>query len=158
MNIRQRVGATLVTVVALLNGCAHRSTAGGTATGAAPAVTRNEIVPLVDHHQHLISAGTMEMITSPPGSRVRGISFDLTDVAATARQAGVDADAVMTRMVDLMRKIGLDRMHYGSDPAVFGRPAPREAWALFREVMPLTDEEVAIIANNVAPYMELPRR
>jgi hypothetical protein len=59
----------------------------------------------------------------------------------------------MQRMVELMRKIGVERMVYGSDPAAFGRPAPREGWAEFRRVMPLSDEEVRLIANNVAPYL-----
>ena len=78
--------------------------------------------------------------------------FDLTDVARTARESGTRADAVMQRMVELMRKIGMDRMVYGSDPAVFGRLAPREGWAEFRSVMPLTDAELETIASNVAPY------
>ena len=86
-----------------------------------------------------------------PGTR--NLFFDVTDVANTAEESGADADAVMGRMVELMRRIGMERMLYGSDPAVFGRLEPREAWALFREVMPLTDEEIATIAGNVAPYV-----
>jgi predicted TIM-barrel fold metal-dependent hydrolase len=84
----------------------------------------------------------------------RRLLFDLTDVARTARDVpSGSAAAVMQRMVELMRKIGVERMVYGSDPAAFGRPAPREGWAEFRRVMPLSDEEVRLIANNVAPYL-----
>ena len=59
----------------------------------------------------------------------------------------------MARVVESMRRIGMDRMLYGSDPAVFGRLAPREGWAEFKRVMPLTDAEIARIAGNVAPYL-----
>lgn len=34
-----------------------------------------------------------------------------------------------------------------------GHPAPREAWAMFRTRIPLTDEELRTIASNVAPYL-----
>jgi predicted TIM-barrel fold metal-dependent hydrolase len=83
----------------------------------------------------------------------RRLIFDLTDVALTPRAIPNGSAAVMQRMVDLMRRIGIGRMVYGSDPAVFGRPAPREGWAEFRKVMPLSEEEVRLIANNVAPYL-----
>jgi uncharacterized protein len=79
--------------------------------------------------------------------------FDVTDIAATARQVGPDSEAVMHRIVALMRQMGLERMLYGSDPAVYGRAAPREGWAEFKRVMPLTDAEVARIAGNMAPYL-----
>lgn len=48
---------------------------------------------------------------------------------------------------ELMRKIGIDRILYGSDAA-----EPRLAWALFR-MIPLSDEEFRAIASNVAPYL-----
>jgi predicted TIM-barrel fold metal-dependent hydrolase len=83
----------------------------------------------------------------------RRLLFDVTDIALTARGAGAQSQATMETITALMRRIGLDRMLYGSDPAVFGRAAPREGWAEFRAVMPLTDEELAIIAQNVAPYL-----
>jgi predicted TIM-barrel fold metal-dependent hydrolase len=83
----------------------------------------------------------------------RKLLFDLTDIARTVRETGSEATAVRQRMVSLMRTIGIDRMLYGSDPAVFGRLAPREGWAEFRRVMPLTDAEIELIANNVAPYV-----
>lgn len=88
-----------------------------------------------------------------PGTR--NLLFDVTDIALTARAVpAAEADAVMRSIVAQMRRIGMDRMLYGSDPAVFGRLAPREGWAEFKRVMPLTDEEIARIASNVAPYLE----
>jgi uncharacterized protein len=88
-----------------------------------------------------------------PGTR--NLWFDLTDIARTPawEEANADIDAIMQGIVAYMRTIGLDRMLYGSDPAVYGRLAPREGWAEFRRVMPLTDDEIADIADNVAPYM-----
>lgn len=83
----------------------------------------------------------------------RNLLFDVTDIARIAPQGGAAAGSGMARIVELMRRIGMDRMLYGSDPAVFGRLAPREGWAEFKRVMPLTDEEVARIAANVAPYL-----
>lgn len=84
----------------------------------------------------------------------RNLIFDVTDIALTAAQAGERANAVMRSIAGHMRRIGMERMLYGSDPAVFGRLAPREGWELFRRVMPLTEAEFATIATNVAPYVE----
>ncbi|HYO75026.1 MAG TPA: amidohydrolase family protein [Thermoanaerobaculia bacterium] len=82
----------------------------------------------------------------------RNLLFDVTDVIRTSPKGGADA-SVIEGMVALMRRIGMERMLYGSDPAVMGRLAPREGWAEFKRVMPLTDEEIARIAANVAPYL-----
>lgn len=82
----------------------------------------------------------------------RNLLFDVTDVARVAPR-GAAAESAMARIVELMRRIGMGRLLYGSDPAVFGRLAPREGWAEFKRAVPLTDEEVARIASNVAPYL-----
>jgi predicted TIM-barrel fold metal-dependent hydrolase len=85
----------------------------------------------------------------------RNLLFDVTDIALTSRGMSPEqADSVMQSIVAQMRRIGMGRMLYGSDPAVFGRFAPREGWAEFRRVMPLTDEEISRIASNIAPYLE----
>ena len=52
-----------------------------------------------------------------------------------------------------MRQIGLDRILFGADTPMPGRPTPLQAWATFRRRMPLTDEELSQIARNVAPYL-----
>jgi uncharacterized protein len=54
--------------------------------------------------------------------------------------------------VAAMRRIGLERILYGSDGAAGGNPAPREAWAAFHQ-LPLTEAEFRTIAENVAPYL-----
>jgi predicted TIM-barrel fold metal-dependent hydrolase len=51
-----------------------------------------------------------------------------------------------------MRKIGLERILFGSDAAIGGNLPPRQAWATFRQ-LPLSEDEFRVIAGNVAPYM-----
>ena len=48
-----------------------------------------------------------------------------------------------------MRRLGMERILYGSDGAAGGNLPPREAWAAFRQ-LPLTSEEFRAIARNVA--------
>ena len=50
-------------------------------------------------------------------------------------------------VVARMREIGFDRLLYASDAP------PAEAWAAFRQQMPLTEEEFRRLATNVAPYL-----
>ena len=52
-----------------------------------------------------------------------------------------------------IRKIGLERILYGSDMAISGNLPARDSWALFRAKLPLTEPEFRTIAGNVAPYM-----
>jgi predicted TIM-barrel fold metal-dependent hydrolase len=49
------------------------------------------------------------------------------------------------------RQIGMDRILYGSD----GPPnlVAREGWLTFRRLLPLSDQEIMDVADNVAPYM-----
>jgi predicted TIM-barrel fold metal-dependent hydrolase len=51
-----------------------------------------------------------------------------------------------------MRKIGLDRILFGSDAATGGNLPPWQAWVAFRQ-LPLSEAEFRVIAGNVAPYM-----
>jgi hypothetical protein len=44
---------------------------------------------------------------------------------------------------------------FGADLSIGGNPAPREAWEIFREKVPLTSAELRTIAANVPPYMKL---
>jgi predicted TIM-barrel fold metal-dependent hydrolase len=48
-----------------------------------------------------------------------------------------------------IRALGVGRILYGSDGAAGGNLAPREAWAMFRQ-LPLTEAEFMTIAANVA--------
>lgn len=79
--------------------------------------------------------------------RTRGLWFD---VASSANAEITPADAA--RLVARIRRVGVDRILYGSDAAYGPNPPPREAWAAFRR-LPLTESELARIAANVAPYL-----
>jgi hypothetical protein len=52
-----------------------------------------------------------------------------------------------------MRQIGLDRMLYASDGPQFGGLPPKQVWEHFRSNMPLSDDELSLIASNVAPFL-----
>jgi len=73
------------------------------------------------------------------------------DVAELALVIGRDQRSLQ-RSVAQMRRIGLDRILYGSDGPTLGNVQPREAWEAFLKRVPLTREEFAVIAGNVAPY------
>jgi len=55
-------------------------------------------------------------------------------------------------MVERIRKVGVDKVLFGSDAATPTNMKPREAWAAFR-ALPLSPDEIARIAANVAPYL-----
>lgn len=76
----------------------------------------------------------------------RKLIFDVSDAAY------VRPDDV-ANVVAHMRRIGMDRLYYGSDGAFDGHPDPQASWAKFRTGLPLTDAEYARIAANVAPYL-----
>lgn len=79
----------------------------------------------------------------------KNLYFDVSDAALVAGGSKEMLQTIATRI----RQIGPQRILYGSDAAMVAHPAPREAWAAFRTDLPLSDEEIAIIANNVAPYL-----
>ena len=73
------------------------------------------------------------------------------EVAQTSMVAGRKERYEM--LASRMRQIGLDRIYYGSDGPQFGGAPPRVVWKHFRKHMPLTDDELLTIANNVAPFV-----
>jgi predicted TIM-barrel fold metal-dependent hydrolase len=75
------------------------------------------------------------------------LSFDVSGIGLSE----IDS-ARKALIVARIRRIGLDRILFGSDAAVPGN-SPREAWDRFR-TLPLRDDELAQIAGNVAPYMK----
>jgi uncharacterized protein len=79
----------------------------------------------------------------------RNLYFDVAEVAFVA--GGSPAD--METAARCIKQIGVDRILYGSDAALNGRLQPREAWALFRARVPLSDQEFRSIASNIAPYL-----
>lgn len=80
----------------------------------------------------------------------RNLYFDVASLANPKNSPVANAD-----LVRMIRQVGVARVLYGSDSAVGGNLAPREAWAAFK-ALPLTPAEVAAIAGNVAPYLAAP--
>jgi hypothetical protein len=76
----------------------------------------------------------------------RRLWFDVAGVVDTAISRA--HAALVARRI---RQVGLERVLYGSDGAVGENLRPREGWATFRG-LPLTDDEVERIADNIAPY------
>ena len=79
--------------------------------------------------------------------RTRQLWFDVASVA----DANI-APANAAKLVRRIRQAGVERVLYGSDSAVLDNLRPKESWAAFRR-LPLTEEEFARIAANVAPYL-----
>jgi uncharacterized protein len=77
----------------------------------------------------------------------RRLWFDVTTVVDT----GITRETAAL-VVRRIRQVGVKRILYGSDAALGDNLRPREAWAAFRR-LPLTGEEFATIATNVAPYL-----
>jgi hypothetical protein len=68
-----------------------------------------------------------------------------------AARAGVSPEDAQ-RWATSIRKLGIDRILFGSD-ATGATPTPGDAWAALRKLLPLTDEELLAIGNNLPPYM-----
>jgi predicted TIM-barrel fold metal-dependent hydrolase len=79
-------------------------------------------------------------------SRTSRLWFDVATVVD--RHISPATAAVVVRRI---RQVGVERVLYGSDAALGSNLRPREGWATFRR-LPLTPEELAQIASNVAPY------
>jgi predicted TIM-barrel fold metal-dependent hydrolase len=72
------------------------------------------------------------------------------DVTSVADKAITPANAA--RIVKRIRQVGVEKVLYGTDAATGDNLRPAESWTAFR-ALPLTDDEFAKIAGNVAPYM-----
>lgn len=106
-------------------------------------------------------AGTGPGYNDPPADSVMAVLADAVqrrdprtknlwfDVATSVDSATTPAQAAL--VVKRIRQVGVRRILYGSDAAIAGIPKPRQWWAAFRRI-PLTEEEFAQIARNVAPY------
>jgi predicted TIM-barrel fold metal-dependent hydrolase len=58
----------------------------------------------------------------------------------------------LERIAARIRQIGVKRILYGSDAASGPLAYPKAGWAAFQR-LPLTNAELGVIANNIAPYM-----
>ncbi|HEX8514256.1 MAG TPA: amidohydrolase family protein [Allosphingosinicella sp.] len=76
--------------------------------------------------------------------RTRNLYFDAATSVSPQLYKG-NVEDLATRF----RQVGMDRIFYGSDMSL----APREGWRSFQSLLPLSDEEIMDIADNVAPYM-----
>lgn len=77
----------------------------------------------------------------------KNLYFEVAQASAIARG---DEHHMLARRI---RQIGLDRIYYGSDGTAFGGAPPRVMWRHFRKHMPFTEDELKIIASNVAPFV-----
>ena len=81
-------------------------------------------------------------------ARTKNLYFDLTTVVEEAT-----SQEKLQQLTRRLRQIGMDRILFGADTPVKNRPEPLSSWATFRRRMPLTDDELRDIADNVAPYI-----
>jgi predicted TIM-barrel fold metal-dependent hydrolase len=79
--------------------------------------------------------------------RVQNLWFDVA-TAVTPQISAKNAALVASRI----RQLGVQRILYGSDTPDKDHLPPREGWATFQKMLPLTEEELRTIANNVPPY------
>lgn len=79
--------------------------------------------------------------------RTRNLYFDQTAVATS--ESTPDEGARAARMI---RRVGVQRVFFGSDMPVGGNPPPAESWAIFKAKVPLTAAELRTIALNEPPY------
>jgi predicted TIM-barrel fold metal-dependent hydrolase len=79
-------------------------------------------------------------------SRTRKLWFDVASNAHPTNSAEVSE-----LLVELIRRIGVKRILFGSDAAVGNNLRPRESWEAFRQLK-LSQKEIKTIAGNVAPY------
>jgi predicted TIM-barrel fold metal-dependent hydrolase len=79
--------------------------------------------------------------------RTKNLYFDVATVADLQKRDQLEL------LAKRIRQIGPARILYGSDAAFGGRNTPDREWGTFRGMVPLTDAELAVIRENVAPYL-----
>jgi predicted TIM-barrel fold metal-dependent hydrolase len=82
----------------------------------------------------------------------RNVYFDMAEAPLIADQSGESKTAILKSVADAIRRIGLERIVFGSDVSGPGHLEPSAAWTQFTRDVPLTDKEFEIVAANVAPY------
>jgi predicted TIM-barrel fold metal-dependent hydrolase len=105
-------------------------------------------------------AGTGPGYDDPPADSAMAVLADAVRGNRYARRLWFDVAGVVDAGISPMhaalvarriRQVGIERVLYGSDGAVGENLRPRQSWAAFRGLS-LTDDEIARIADNVAPY------
>jgi predicted TIM-barrel fold metal-dependent hydrolase len=82
--------------------------------------------------------------------RTRRLYFDLAQAVPLAKQE--QTPTLMAQIAATLRRIGLQRIFFGSDMDVGGNPSPRDHWKAMRR-LPLTDDELRTLADNTPPYL-----
>jgi hypothetical protein len=82
--------------------------------------------------------------------RTSRLYFDLAQAVPVPKQE--QTPALMAEIAATLRRIGLQRIFFGSDMDVGGNPSPREHWKAIRQ-LPLTDDELRVVADNIPPYL-----
>ena len=80
--------------------------------------------------------------------RMRNVYFDLATVVTEST-----SDSTIALITQRIRQLGPRRILFGADTPILNRPRPLQAWATIRRRLPLHDDELKTIANNIAPYM-----
>lgn len=101
------------------------------------------------------SEGAMAAYADAVAARAPATRRLYFDVAQISMVAG-NSEPTRKAIVGHMRRIGFDRLLYGSDGPEFGGLPPKEVWADFTAKMPLTRREFDRLAANVAPYLKAP--
>lgn len=82
-------------------------------------------------------------------ARTRNLYFDAAGVVLDGQgQTAEDLEAI----ADSMRRVGFDRILFGSDRHGTHNPSPATAWELWRTKLALSDEGFRDIADNVVLY------
>jgi predicted TIM-barrel fold metal-dependent hydrolase len=79
--------------------------------------------------------------------RMKNVWFDATVVVRPET-----SPSELQQIAARIRQLGVERVLFGSDAAVSPLTYPQAVWKAFR-LLPLTEAEFKVIANNVAPYM-----
>jgi predicted TIM-barrel fold metal-dependent hydrolase len=80
-------------------------------------------------------------------ARMKNVWFDAT-VVVRANMSADDLQPIALRI----RQIGVKRVLYGSDAATNPLAYPKAGWAAFQR-LPLTTDELRVVATNIPPYM-----
>jgi len=93
--------------------------------------------------------GLADMLKQPPldGHVMKNVWFD----AAVVVRPNSTPDQ-LERIAARIRQIGVKRILYGSDAASSPLAYPKAGWAALQR-LPLTNTELVVMANNIAPYM-----
>jgi predicted TIM-barrel fold metal-dependent hydrolase len=77
----------------------------------------------------------------------RNLYFDVSEITAPISQTS--SPQTQQELAAAMRRIGLDRMLFGSDGE-----DPLRSWRSLVAFVPLSEQEFRSVAGNIAPYLK----